>query len=115
MTNAQIIFNAAVELQKAGVIKTTGRSFEAVNEDGEAVTIWEPEEIHTFAMWRELGRQVRRGEHAKATIYIWKVAAAKAAAQDEETGSDEAPEGVKMFQKKAFFFTIDQTDPIEEK
>lgn len=34
MTNAQIIFNEAVELMKNGKIGTTGRQFEVEDENG---------------------------------------------------------------------------------
>lgn len=114
MTNAQIIFNESMELMKAGIIGTTGRSFEATNEDGEKVTIYEPEPIHTFSAWKERGRVVKKGEHAKAAFTIWK--AGKGKAKEEDANADgETAESVKMFMKKAFFFTMDQTEPITAK
>ena len=55
MTNEQIIFNASMELLKDGIIKSTGRSFTFENENGEKITVNEPEPMHTFAKWKELG------------------------------------------------------------
>ena len=72
MTNAQIIFNESIELMNQGIIKGTGRTFTVEMEDGTKKTIEEPEELHTFAAWKERGRQVKKGEHAKAKFYIWK-------------------------------------------
>lgn len=114
MTNAQIIFNESMKLLEAGVIGTTGRSFETVTEDGETVTIMEPEPLHTFAHWKSLGRQVKKGEHAKASFIIWKQGKASKKAQEEaeKEGKKAIP---KMFMKKSFFFTFDQTEPIKEK
>lgn len=114
MTNAQIIFNESMNLMEQGIIKTTGRTFTYKNEDGEEITVKEPEAIHTFAMWKELGRQVKKGEHAKAAFTIWK--AGKGKAQDEDAQADgEKAENIRMFMKKAFFFTIDQTEEITVK
>lgn len=115
MTNQQIIFNESMELMKAGIIKTTGRTFEYTSEDGEQITVQEPEALHTFAMWKQLGRQVKRGEHAKAAFTIWKAGKGKAVQEEENAEADGEKADVKMFMKKAFFFTIDQTEPITAK
>lgn len=109
MTNAQIIFNESVELMKQGVIKGTGRFFECENENGEKVRLEEPEALHTFAAWKSYGRQVKKGEHCKARIDIWKQGKAKTT-KDEDGNEVEKPG--RMFMKTAFFFTIDQTEPI---
>lgn len=113
MTNQQIIFNESMKLMEAGTIGTTGRTFTYETEDGEKITVKEPEAIHTFAKWKELGRQVKKGEHAKASFMIWKQGKDSKKAQEEaEKNGTEAPAG-HMFQKKAFFFTLDQTEPIK--
>jgi hypothetical protein len=52
MTNAQIIFNEAVELMKNGKIGTTGRQFEVEDENGNKMMLDEPEDIHTFQAWK---------------------------------------------------------------
>lgn len=115
MTNAQIIFNESMSLMEQGIIKTTGRTFTMKNEDGEEITIKEPEAIHTFAVWKELGRQVKKGEHAKAAFTIWKAGKGKASDEDAQADGKKDGEKLKMFMKKAFFFTIDQTEPITVK
>lgn len=110
MTNTQIILNASLDLMEAGVIKGTGNmmTMQYINEAGEEVTeqIEEPEAIHTYATWKQLGYQVRKGEKAKAAFSIWKCTEKKAKDEDEE------PEK-KMFMKKAFWFTFDQVEPIK--
>lgn len=112
MTNAQIIFNESVELMKAGTIRGTERFFEYEDENGETHTLEEPEPLHTFARWKENGRQVKKGEHATAAFYIWKQGKASKKAQEEAYKNGETATEAKMFMKKAFFFTIDQTEPI---
>lgn len=108
MTNAQIIFNASIELMNDGIIKGTGRFFEYEDENGETKKLEEPEALHTYARWQELGRQVKKGEKAKAGLMIWKQGKAYTTKEGEEK------EG-KMFMKKAFFFTLEQTEPAKEK
>lgn len=110
MTNAQIIFNASVELMKDGTIKGTGRIFEMQDESGETIRLEEPEALHTYSAWKELGRQVKRGEKCKARIDIWKHGKARTVKND--AGEDEEKPG-RMFLKKAFFFTLDQTEPVK--
>lgn len=111
MTNAQIIFNESMELLKEGKIKTTGRSFETENENGEKITINEPEPIHTFAAWKERGRTVKKGEHAVAAFPIWKQGKPKK--KKDEDGNETETAG-SMFMKMSYFFTIDQTEPVKK-
>lgn len=110
MTNAQIIFQTSLELMEEGVIKGTGRMMEATIIDGEGnevkQMVEEPEAIHTYATWKSLGYQVKKGEKATASFTIWKYVEGK---KQEE--SDEEPNS-KMFMKKAHFFTIDQVEKI---
>lgn len=113
MTNAQIIFNASIDLMNNGIIKGTGRIFEFVDDAGNAHTLEEPEAIHTFATWQQLGRQVKKGEKCKARIDIWKQGATRTAVNDE-TGEEEEKPG-KMFMKTAYFFTYDQTEEAKPK
>ena len=105
MTNAEIIFQASVELVKRGIIKTTGRVLTQELPDGTRIEIPEPEQIHTFNGWKERGFRVKRGEHAKASFPIWKYTGKV----DEETG--EIKEG-HCFQKKSFWFTLEQVEAI---
>lgn len=108
MTNAQIVLMESVKLMEEGIIKGTGRKMIIENAEGEKREIEEPEAIHTFASWKEHGRQVKKGEHAIASFVIWKQGKGKT---DEETGEEK--EG-RMFMKKAFFFTEAQTEPITQ-
>ena len=105
ITNAQIIRQASFNLMEQGILKPTGRMLEQVMEDGTTIQIPEPEPIHTYNGWKELGFQVRKGEHAKASFQIWKYTGKK----DEETG--EETDG-HCFMKKAFWFTLDQVEKI---
>ena len=113
MTNAQIIFNASVQLMNDGVIKGTGRIFEFTDDAGNVQTLEEPEALHTFAVWKEMGRVVKKGEKARAAIQIWKQGKSYTTT-NKETGEQEEKEG-RMFMKTAYFFTFDQTEPKTEK
>ena len=115
MTNAQIIFNESMELMKTGTIGTTGRTFVYEDQNGEKHEIQEPEPLHTFAKWKELGYIVKKGEHAKAAFYIWKAGKGKAKEEDANADGENSPEKMKMFMKKAFFFTFDQVEKIKER
>ena len=115
MTNAQIIFNESMELMKAGIIGTTGRTFVFEDADGNKKEIQEPEPLHTFARWKELGYIVKKGEHAKAAFYIWKAGKGKAKEEDANADGEKTPEQMKMFMKKAFFFTFEQVEKIKER
>ena len=110
MTNAQIIMNESIRLLEEGIIKGTGRFLEMVciDKDGneEKKMVEEPEPIHTYAAWKQLGYQVKKGQKAKASFTIWKFAEGK-----KEEESDEEPES-KMFMKKSHFFTFDQVEKI---
>lgn len=69
------------------------------------------EEAHTYAHWRSLGFQVRKGEHAAFQTVIWKYPTRKG---DPSAGESEevTQVGGKPFLKKASFFTASQVDPI---
>ena len=111
MTNAEIIMDQRINLMKAGVLKGTGRTFEVtvINGDGkeEKKVIEEPEAIHTFSAWKELGYCVKKGEHAKASFTIWKYVDSKKS--DDETDEEK---GGRCFMKKAHFFTADQVEKL---
>lgn len=105
ITNAQIIFTNSIELMKQGILKGTGRTLVQELPDGTKMEIEEPEAIHTYNGWKELGFQVKRGQKAKAAFTIWKYTGKV----DEETG--EQKEG-HCFPKKAFWFTADQVEKV---
>lgn len=106
ITNAMIIFNAQQQLFQEGKLKPTGRMLKFETADG-AQEVPEVEDIHTFQRWKELGFQVRKGEHAIASFSIWKYTS-KAKDKTEE----EAQEEGFCFMKKAFWFSASQVDAI---
>lgn len=112
MTNAQIIFNESIKLMNNGIINTTGRMIKVINATGEEKTIQEPEQIHTFAAWKELGYIVKKGEKAKAKINIWKARPYTETMQDKD-GNEITSEEVKMFMKTAHFFSASQVQKME--
>jgi hypothetical protein len=114
MTNAQIIFNASVQLMNDGIIKGTGRIFEFTDDAGNVSRLEEPEALHTYATWQELGRQVKKGEKCRAKIQIWKYCAGKKT-EDSKAEIEADGDGGKCYMKTAFFFTFDQTEPVKEK
>ena len=112
MTNAQIIFAAAQELAEAGKIGYTGRTFEAVDGEGNKIVMKETEEIHTYAAWQALGFQVQKGQKAIAQIVIWKHTGAKLETVPTENGDVEYIDKGRMFMKKAHFFSRSQVEAI---
>ena len=105
VTNGEIILRESLELMKQGVLKSTGRVFIQELPDGSKIELPEPEPIHTYNGWKDLGFQVKKGEHAKASFPIWKWKGQK----NEETGEEE---GGQCYQRKAFWFTFDQVEKV---
>lgn len=111
MTNEMIVLGASIQLMKDGVIGTTGRKITVVEEGGREVEYDEPETIHTYAAWRKLGYQVRKGEKAVAAVAIWKYAEnRKKKGQPEDENAEEEPG--RMFKKNAYFFSRSQVDAV---
>lgn len=108
MTNEQIISNRSQYLMSIGKIQPTGRTFTAIDGEGNEIIMQEPEQIHTFATWKELGYFVRRGEKAVDSFSIWKYTSRKKPGQTEE--EDEA-EG-RCFLKYSHFFAAHQVERI---
>ncbi len=111
MTNSEIILRESLELMKNGILKPTGRLFVQELPDGSKIELPEPEPIHTYNGWKDMGYQVKKGEHAKATFPIWKYSGKKS----EEAKEDEAKEeetGGKCWMRKAFWFTFDQVEKV---
>ena len=109
MTNAQIIFNESIELMENGIIGNTGRKIIVENEDGEKKEMLEPESIHTYAGWKAIGRQVKKGEKCIATFMIWKHTTKKKKSESEDEKEQE-----KMFMTKAFFVRECQTEAVTD-
>ena len=110
MTNQQIILLESIDLMNKGIINGSGIIGEVKYKDGSTKAIELPEVIHTFAAWKECGRVVRKGEKAKAAFTIWKHVTKKT---KDDDGNEET-QG-RMFMKKAFFFTYDQTEEYKPK
>lgn len=108
MTNAQIIGNASIELMNAGKIGTTGRTLIFIDATGTEITMPEPEAIHTYSTWKEMGYQVQKGQKAVAKITIWKHAVRTIKTDD---GSEAQQEH--MFPKLSAFFAAHQVEPIK--
>lgn len=117
MSNAQIIFNESVELMKAGVIGTTGRTVTiTVEKEGQKVkeTIQEPEPIHTYKTWQRLGYQVEKGQKAIAMFTIWNFAENKKADDEEENEAPSLMKNGHYYMKKAAFFKGSQVKKAGE-
>lgn len=65
------------------------------------------EEVHTFAVWKNLGYSVKKGEHAAFSESIWKTVKNK---KDE----DKDVQTSRMFLTKAHFFKRSQVESIKE-
>lgn len=137
MTNAQIIFNESIALMKEGQIGTTGRQITIEYEkNGEMVkeTVNEPEAIHTYKEWQNLGMQVQKGQKAVAKFTIWMYASKTKTYTKEEADKinkastaimrgleTEVKEGDQVecqghyYMKEAAFFSASQVAPAEEK
>ena len=116
MTNEKIIMNARLALLDAGLIGTTGRQYEIIDENGDSRFIDEPEELHTFEIWQRMGYSVKKGEKAIAKIRIWKCSEkteelAGKTQQDEK--ADESEERSRMFMKLAYFFAPSQVEKAD--
>lgn len=109
MTNEHIIMNASWQLMEAGVLKGSGMM--VVQDDGTSVEL--PEPIHTYAGWKAIGRQVKKGEKAITAINIWKCSTKTITAKTVD-GKETEMDARRMFFKKAFFFKASQTEPIKK-
>ncbi len=109
MTNAQIISNRQQYLLSIGKIKPTGRTFEAVDGEGNTVIMQEPEPIHTFQTWKELGFVVCKGEKAVDSFSIWKYTTHHK--QNSQTKEEVEAEG-HCFLKLSHFFALHQVKRI---
>lgn len=108
MTNAMIIMMESVKLMEEGKLHGTGEFFEVETEKG--IKKYEvPEVIHTYAKWKELGYQVRRGEKSEIKIAVWKY---RGRVQTDEESGEQIETG-RCFMKTAAFFTMAQVDKIK--
>lgn len=108
MTNVQIIDNEKKRLFLEGVLKGTGKMFEAVDGEGNTILVPEIEPIHTFNGWKELGFKVKKGEHSKIRFAIWKFSS-----KEVEKENGEKENKTSMFLKDACWFTAAQVEPMK--
>lgn len=115
ITNEEIITRARLQLYAEGKIGTTGRTLTYEDADGKH-TIPEPEEIHTFAFWKQNGYSVKKGQHAVIKLTIWKHTGGKQQTVTTEDGEEKAVEiGGHCFHKEAFFFSSSQVEPTKDR
>ncbi|MCI5617701.1 MAG: ArdC family protein [Ruminococcus sp.] len=101
MTNNAIIEKAKNQLLAEGKIGSST----VTTEYGEVEV---PEEIHTYAMWKSLGYQVKKGEKAIAKFSIWKYVSKKSKEKEDE----EEAENSRMFLKASSFFKFSQVEKV---
>ena len=109
MKNEEIILKNRFRLMDEGMLSSTGRTIKVQTDDGEK-EVMEPEPIHTYAGWLDLGYRVRKGQHAVAEFPIWKMRPA-GKRKDKNTGA-EVSYDEKMMMVKAFWFSSDQVEKI---
>ncbi len=112
MTNSEIIFKNQLRLMEKGLLGSTGRMIKVETDDGEK-ELPEPQQIHTYAGWLDLGYRVRHGQHAIADFPVWKMRPA-GKRKDKKTGAEVSYEQ-KMMMVKAFWFSQDQVEKITAK
>lgn len=107
MTNAMIVLLESVKLMEDGIIKGSG--IKGLTSDGKEIEL--PEAIHTYATWKSLGYQVKKGSKAVAQFPIWKYTSKQLDEVDED-GNNKIK--TNMFMKTASFFTKEQVEKIKE-
>lgn len=104
MTNEMIILHERVVLMEQGILEGTGQFVTVEDGDGNKKQLELPEEIHTYAAWKEMGYQVQKGQKAIASFTIWK----HTSKENEETGERKE----NMFMKRASFFKRSQVETM---
>lgn len=92
MTNSEIIFRESMELVKEGKLEL-GNNL--------------PEQIHTFAKWKSMGYNVKKGEKAIAKFAIWKYTKRTKTDEDGNEIKDD-----KCFPKVSAFFKFSQVEKV---
>lgn len=96
MTNLTIITAAAIQ---AGIF--TEAEADAIIKTGHRLP------LHTFAEWKRMGYNVKKGEKARMKCDIWRKSNKK-----EENADGEEVENDRFYKKVAHFFTFDQVEKI---
>ena len=108
MTNAMIILMESAKLMEEGKLKGTGKFIEIETAEGKK-KIELPEEIHTYAKWKQLGFQVKKGEKSDIKFSVWKY---RGKVQLDEESGEEIETG-RCFLKMSAFFTVSQVERIK--
>lgn len=109
MTNAMIVLLESVKLMKEGIIKGSG--IKDTTPDGKEIEL--PEAIHTYATWKSLGYQVKKGQKAIAQFPVWKYVKNKKQESDEELDGETKQNGYCRMVMSSFF-TKEQVQKIEK-
>ena len=67
--------------------------------------------LHTYAQWKKLGYQVKKGEKSEHKISIWRRSTKKV---ENEEGEKEEVDNGRYFLKLSSFFTQEQVERIEK-
>lgn len=67
--------------------------------------------LHTYGEWKKLGYQVRKGEKAKIATHLWKKSKKP---EYEEAENGKVKKNQRFYLCKAYLFTRDQVEKIEE-
>lgn len=67
--------------------------------------------LHTYAQWKKLGYQVRKGEKSNHRISVWKRSTKKV---ENEEGEKEEVDNGRYFLKESAFFTQDQVEAVSK-
>ena len=69
--------------------------------------------LHTYATWKKLGYQVKKGEKSEHKIPVWKPSTKKVQVETED-GTKEEVDNARYFIKTSAFFTQEQVERIEK-
>lgn len=69
--------------------------------------------LHTYATWKKLGYQVKKGEKSEHKIPVWKPSTKKVEVENED-GEKEKVDNGRYFIKTSAFFTQEQVERIEK-
>ena len=67
--------------------------------------------LHTYGEWSKMGYQVRKGEKAKIATHLWKKSKKP---EYEEAEDGKVKKNQRFYLCKAYLFTRDQVEKIEE-
>ena len=72
------------------------------------------EEVHTYAKWKSLGFQVKRGEKAIIQTMLWKKVNKKAKEENTEEKGAEEKKSRNFYKVKSNLFGRSQVEPINK-